>query len=102
MLIQSAKSILRYNQEAIGTWARHLAACKGFNLATIAAARKLIVACWYLMHGRFTKMEDIPRIVADKIRELSVYIPANDIKKMGFSSKKAFIQNRLQLLMQTS
>jgi transposase len=102
MLIQSAKSVVRYNNEDVGRWARHLAAKKGHNLATIAAARKILVSCWYLMNGRFTQIKEIPAIIEDKIRDLSCHIPAREIKDMGFDTKKAFIENRLGILINYS
>jgi transposase len=60
LLIEGAQALLRSSQSALARWGRKLRAAKGsLNLAVAAVARKLTVALWYLMMGRWTPLEEL-------------------------------------------
>jgi transposase len=74
LLIEGAQAILRSSQTALARWGRKLLAAKGsVNLAVAAIARKLTVAVWYLMMGRWTALEELD---ARLLRKLSSMISA--------------------------
>src|SRR5208337_4546772 len=60
LLIEGAQTILRSGKSPLARWGKKLLATKGsVNLAVAAIARKLTVAVWYLMMGRWTALEEI-------------------------------------------
>ena len=60
LLIEAAQAILRVGQNPLARWGKKLLGRKGVkNLAVAAMARKLVVAVWYLMMGRWTPLEEI-------------------------------------------
>lgn len=60
LLIEGAQAILRCGKSPLARWGKKLLAAKGsVNLAVAAIARKLTVAVWYLMMGRWTALEEI-------------------------------------------
>ena len=62
LLIEAAQSILRSGRTPLAQWGKRLLGRKGsVNLAVAALARKLTVAVWYLMMGRWTPLEEIDR-----------------------------------------
>ncbi len=72
LLIEGAQAILRGSKSALARWGKKLLAAKGsVNLAVAAIARKLTVALWYLMHGRWTPLEELD---ARLLRKLSYMI----------------------------
>src|SRR5262249_27863897 len=67
LLIESAQAILR-STHPLAKWGKKLLARKGsLNLAAGAIARKLAVAIWYLMMGRWTSLEEIDDLLALKV-----------------------------------
>jgi transposase len=63
LLIEAAQSILRSKTE-LAAWGKRLLGRKGqINLVAAAVARKLTVAVWYLLMGRWTPVQEIdPRL----------------------------------------
>ena len=59
LLIEAAQSILR-SKDPAARWGKRLLARKGsLALAASAVARKLTVAVWYLMMGRWTELQEL-------------------------------------------
>jgi len=60
LLMEGAQAILRCSKTPLAQWGKKLLARKGqINLVVAAMARKLTVAVWYLMMGRWTPLEEI-------------------------------------------
>lgn len=91
LLIQSAKTMMRL-PNPLQKWGQALAFRRGKNRATVALARKLVVACWYLMQGLFTHLQEITNTLKIKIQKLVTAIGHQRIKELGYSSKKIFKQ----------
>ena len=71
LLVQGAQAILRCSQSPLAKWGRKLMAKKGSkNLAVCAVARKLTVAVWYLMMGRWTPLEKIDDQLCIKLNKI--------------------------------
>jgi transposase len=87
LLIESAQAILRSGQP-LAKWGKKLLARKGSrNLAAGAVARKLAVAIWYLMMGRWTPLEEIDERLAFKVGKIMTSIGAKGLKHLGKTRK---------------
>jgi len=83
LLIEAAQAILRSKTE-LAKWGKKLWARKGeSNLAVAAVARKLTVAVWYLMMGRWTPVEEIDQRLQIKIGKILSHVGAQRLKASG-------------------
>ena len=83
LLIESAQAILR-SHHPLAKWGKKLLARKGsVNLAAGAVARKLAVAIWYLLMGRWTPLEEIDERLALKVGKIITSVGRNGLKKLG-------------------
>jgi transposase len=106
LLVEGAQAILRYSQNPLALWGRKLLARKGQrNLAVSAVARKLTVAVWYLMAGRWTSLEQIDKGLSIKVATMISHVGASGLKKLGKTRKvfreeifKSLQSGRLYLL----
>lgn len=90
LLIEGAQAILRCSKNPLAHWGKKLLARKGsVNLTVGAMARKLTVAIWYLMMGRWTPLEEIDERLALKVGKLMTSIGAKGLKQLG-KTRKAF------------
>ncbi len=98
LLIQAAQSILRSGRTPLANWGRKLLARKGsLNLAVAAVARKLTVAVWYLMMGRWTTLEEIEKSQALKVSKMISELGPQRLKQLG-KTRKALRQEIYQSL----
>lgn len=87
LLIESAQAILRSGQP-LAKWGKKLLARKGSrNLAAGAVARKLAVAIWYLMMGRWTAVEEIDKPLALKVGKIITSIGSKGLTELGKTRK---------------
>jgi len=87
LLIQSAHAVLR-SGDPLAKWGKKLLAKKGsVNLAVAAIARKLVVAIWYLMMGRWTPLEEIDARLALKVDKIITKVGPNGLKKLDKTRK---------------
>jgi transposase len=87
LLIESAQAILRSNHP-LARWGKKLLARKGsLNLAAGAVARKLTVAIWYLMTGRWSALEEIDERLALKVGKIIVGVGTKGLKHLGKTRK---------------
>ena len=92
LLIESAQSVMR-SQHPLGAWGRKLLARKGsVKLAVAALARKLTVAVWYLMMGRWTPVEEIDTALIGKVSKMITGIGAAALEQMGKTRKAVRLQ----------
>ena len=88
LLMEGAQAILRCSQSALARWGRKLLAAKGsVNLAVAAIARKLTVAIWYLMMGRWTPLEEIDARLLRKVSFLISAVGQPGLKALGKTRK---------------
>jgi transposase len=98
LLIEGAQAILRSSQTPLARWGRKLLAAKGsINLAVAAIARKLTVALWYLMSGRWTTLEEIDARLLRKVSHLISSVGQPGLKAMG-KIRKAYREEIYQRL----
>jgi len=87
LLIESAQSVLR-SRHALGVWGRKLLARKGsVKLAVAALARKLTVAVWYLMMGRWTPVEEIDTALIGKVSKMITGVGPTALRQLGKTRK---------------
>jgi transposase len=83
LMIEAAQALMR-TQHTLAQWGRKLMGRKGsLSLAVAAVARKLIVAVWYLMNGRWTTLEEIKLPLSLKVGKIISQIGAENLKTMG-------------------
>jgi transposase len=98
LLVEAAQSILRCSRNPLAQWGGKLLARKGaVNLAVCAMARKLAVAVWYLMMGRWTTLEEIEAGLKLKVGKMISQVGAAGMKKLG-KTRKTFREEIFQSL----
>jgi transposase len=98
LLIEAAHAILRCSKTPLAHWGKKLLRRKGaINLAVAAIARKLTVAAWYLMMGRWTTLEEIDRSLSQKIGKIITQVGSTGLKSLG-KNRKTFREQICQTL----
>jgi len=88
LLIEGAQAILRSSSHALGKWGRKLLARTGQpNLVVAAIARRMVVAVWYLMMGRWSSLEEIDKPLAVKVGKMMGSVGQKGLKRLGKSRK---------------
>lgn len=88
LLIQAAQAIFRTN-DTTAKWGRKLLARKGSrNLAVAAIARKLTVAIWYLLMGRFTPLTQLDTRLKIKVGKIISAIAQRSLDQAGKTRKQ--------------
>ncbi len=92
LLIEAAQAILRCAKTPLAQWGKKLLARKGqLNLVAAAMARKLAVAVWYLLMGRWTSLEEIDLRLEIKIGKIiSGVAPAKELLTKVGKTRTAF------------
>ena len=84
LLVEAAQAILRSAKTTLAQWGRKLLARKGsINLAVAAIARKLAVAVWYLMMGRWTPLEEIDERLVIKVGKIIGSVGTQRLQALG-------------------
>jgi transposase len=88
LLVQGAQAILRCTNTPLAQWGRKLLARKSSrNLAVAAVARKLTVAVWYLMMGRWTSLQEIDKRLSIKLTKVIGQLSPAAWDQLGMNSK---------------
>jgi hypothetical protein len=98
LLIQAALAIVRCGRTPLAHWSSKLLARTGQrNLVVAAVARKLAVAIWYLMMGRWSQLAEIDKPLAIKVSKIISELGAEALKKLG-KKRRPFTQEIYQRL----
>jgi transposase len=98
LLIEGAQAILRCSKNPLAQWGRKLLARKGsINLVVAAIARKLAVAAWYLMMGRWTPLEEIDERLTLKVGKVIGQVGEHGLKRLN-KTRKLYREEILQSL----
>jgi transposase len=88
LLIEAAQAILR-SKDPLARWGKKLLARKGsLKLAVAAVARKLTVAVWYLLNGRWTPLEELDERLALKVGKIITQVGPVALKTMEKTRQK--------------
>jgi hypothetical protein len=97
LIIQSAHAVFR-STHPLAKWGKKLLAKKGsVNLVVAAIARKLVVAVWYLMMGRWTPVEEIDARLSVKVGKIITHVGPNALKQLD-KTRKTLRQETCQSL----
>jgi transposase len=97
LLIEAAHSILR-SQHPLAKWGKKLLARKGEPKLVVAAiARKLTVAIWYLMMGKWTSLEEIDARLNVKAGKITSNVGVAGLKALG-KTRKQFREEMFEVL----
>lgn len=89
LLMQGAQAILRTGSTPLAKWGKKLLATKGHrNIAVAAIARRLTVAIWYLMMGRWTPLEEIDQRLQIKVSRMLGELTPDHLKNLGKERKQ--------------
>ena len=98
LLVEGAQAILRCSKNPLAQWGKKLLARKGsLNLVVCAMARKLAVAVWYLMMGRWTALDEVDAGLRLKIGKMISQVGALGLKKLN-KTRKTFREEIFQSL----
>jgi hypothetical protein len=98
LLIEGAQAILRCSNTPLAKWGKRLLARKGqINLVVAAMARKLTVAVWYLLMGRWTPLEQIDERTGIKVGKMIASVGDQALNRLG-KSRKAYREDIYQSL----
>ena len=87
LLIESAQAILR-TDHPLAKWGRKLMARKGsMKLAVVAVARRLTVSVWYLLMGKWTRLEEIDDRLEIKLGKIITNLGPKVLKETGQTRK---------------
>src|SRR4051812_14307779 len=82
LLVEAGQAILRSKHD-MAKWGKKLLGRKSSVKLTVAAlARKLTVAIWYLMMGRWTTLEEIDERLSLKIGKIITAVGASNLKRL--------------------
>jgi transposase len=88
LLIEAAHSILR-SRSPLAQWGKKLLGRKGsVNLAVAAIARKLTVAIWYLMNGRWTPLTQIDKALSIKVGKIITHVGTAALQSLGTTRRQ--------------
>jgi transposase len=83
MLVEAAQSIMRSPNSPLGQWGRKLLGrTRELNLVAAAVARKLTVAIWYLLMGRWTPLEEVDARLSQKLSTIITNIGKERLEKL--------------------
>ncbi len=86
LLMEGAQAVLRSRDSGLAWWGKRLLARKGpINLVAAAVARKMTVAVWYLMMGRWTPLEQIDARFSNKLGKIITQVGLNALESLGQS-----------------
>lgn len=94
LLIEAAHAVIR-SPAPVARWGKRLLARKSSRaLAVCALARKLIVAVWYLMMGRWTALEELDELLKRKIGKIISQVQPENLIILGPDRKTIREQTR--------
>jgi len=98
LLVQAAQVILRQGNTPVARWGKKLRATKdSLNLAVAAVARKLTIAIWYLMMGRWTALEQLDGCLLRKLNSMIGSAGQAALKALG-KTRQAYREEVCQRL----
>jgi len=89
LLIEAAHAILRCSRTPLAQWGKKLLGRKGsVKLVVAAIARKLTVAIWYLMSGRWTALNEIDKRLSIKVGKIITSVGKASLHCLGTTRKE--------------
>jgi transposase len=97
LLIQASKRLLTC-VNPLQKWGLSVALRRGQNKAAVAVARKLTVSIWHVMQGHWNKTLEETTTLLTKLTKLATELGVPTLKELGYASKLAFQEQKLEVL----
>jgi transposase len=97
LLIQASKRLLT-TVNPLQKWGLSVALRRGVNKAAVAVARKLTVAIWHVLQGHWNKTLEETTTLLTKLTKLATELGVPTLKELGYPSKAAFQEQKLEVL----
>jgi transposase len=97
LLIQASKRLLTTNNP-LQKWGLAVALRRGTNKAAVAVARKLTVAVWHVLRGHWNKALEENSTLLTKLAKLATELGVATLQELGYASKLAFQEQKLEML----
>jgi transposase len=97
LLIQASKRLLSC-VNPLQKWGLSVALRRGTNKAAVAVARKLTVAVWHVLMGHWNKALEESTTLLTKLTKLATELGLPTLKELGYASKLAFQEQKLEVL----
>jgi hypothetical protein len=97
LLIQASKRLLT-TQNPWQKWGLSVALRRGTNKAAVAVARKLTVAVWHILQGHWNKILEENSTLLTKLAKLATELGVPTLRELGYASKLAFQEQKLEVL----
>lgn len=97
LLIQASKRLLT-TVNPLQKWGLSVALRRGQNKAAVAVARKLTVAVWHVMQGHWNQTLEETTTLLTKLTKLATELGVPTLKELGYASKLAFQEQKLEVL----
>lgn len=104
ILMNCAKSIIQYcpQDHPLAKWARKLLFRKNNNVVTVAVARKLITAIWYVLKGFGSPLTELSKMIETKLIKLAIKIGTIRRRELGYQTISTFVQKKGELLINSA
>ena len=79
-------------------WGLSVALRRGMNKAAVAVARKLTVAVWHILQGHWAKALEESTTLLTKLMKLATELGVGTLRELGYASKIAFQEQKLEVL----
>lgn len=97
LLIQASKRLLT-TVNPLQKWGLSVALRRGQNKAAVAVARKLTVAVWHVLQGHWNKALEETTTLLTKLTKLATELGVATLQELGYASKIAFQEQKLEVL----
>ena len=97
LLIQASKRLLT-TKNPLQKWGLSVALRRGTNKAAVAVARKLTVAVWHVLQGHWNKTLEENTTLLTKLAKLATELGVPTLRELGYASKIAFQEQKLEVL----
>jgi len=97
LLIQASKRLLT-TVNPLQKWGLSIALRRGQNKAAVAVARKLTVAVWHVLQGHWNKTLEETTTLLTKLTKLATELGIPTLRELGYASKLAFQEQKLEVL----
>ena len=97
LLIQASKRLLT-TVNPLQKWGLSVALRRGSNKAAVAVARKLTVAVWHVLQGHWNKALEETTTLLTKLTKLATELGVPTLRELGYASKAAFQEQKLEVL----
>jgi transposase len=104
LLAEAAKAFINFapKDHSIVTWAYKLRFRKNSNVVTIAVARKLVTAIWYVLNGYGSELLEVSSMIKTKLQKQASKIGKERLRELGFINISNFIEVKSKMLLNTT